>query len=906
MSKGVKKMKYTTRLYIGFVSMILVVTVIIGLIVGILTTQNQDINNLVEDRYEKIRLLNHIRTTTKNIDNELLNLLHSDISVKEESVNIIRESVMGIEEDINVLKDIIKIEEAKVLLSSVTSQFVTYEKTVEQLITQALYTDASDASNIQADAIMQYKQIVTALDDLIYVQEGIMEDTLARSKSTYNLFVFISIASIFVSLIFGYLVSRWVIRDIKTRFRSIRNVMKSIQYGSENLPRLTMNEKDEIGDIAQAYNEMAQALENHERMEREYTEEVEEQNWLSKRLAELSMLSQEILDLLKLGDKFLQEMTPMVEASYASLYIVKGVETERYLSQVSVYAGAADIDLPNNKKELKWGEGLVGQAAKDGKIKQIFKIPNDYISISSSIGEAKPKSIMIVPIYLDNDVVGVMELATLTEFTPLQEKLLMEATKQLGIAIYRINQQMHVRQLLEEAQTLNEELQSQSEELQLQQEELRTMNEELEAQYRNSEQKTKDLENTKLELEEKTKQLQLSSKYKSEFLANMSHELRTPLNSLLILAQILLENKEKNLTEKQKEYASTIYVAGKDLLNLINDILDLTKIEAGKLDIHEMEMNMEEFEQYFKKQFEPLAEKKGIHFEVEIGEGLPESLYTDEQKVYQILKNLLSNALKFTEKGSVKLQVQKHNGNWGETYVKFEVSDTGIGISKQNQQLIFEAFQQADGTTSRKYGGTGLGLSISRELAALLNGYIDVTSEEGEGSVFCFYLPLSNLLKNQENSREEVAVTVEEMNPQLIMDTTLLAEPVQDRYLTGKRVLVVDDDMRNVFSLTTALEAVGMKVAFAENGRDGIQYLRENEEVDIVLMDIMMPEMDGYEAMRLIREDHRFINLPIVALTAKAMSHDRKKCIDSGASDYITKPVNLEQLYSLLKVWLYK
>ncbi|WP_019155680.1 response regulator [Robertmurraya massiliosenegalensis] len=897
-------MKYTTRLYVGFGLMILVLTMIITLIVGILNIQNQDMNNLVEDRYEKIKLLNHIRTGAKNINNELNILLQSDATTKDDSIEDIRTEVISINDEINVLKEVIQVPEAKDLLMTTVSQFDTYEKTVEKIISQILYDERNQVQSIHTNANEQYHQIITVIDQLIAVQEGIMEDTLASSKSNYHLFINVSIVSILVALILSYMVSKWVIRDIRTRFRSIRDVMKSIQYGSENLPRLEMDGRDEIGEIALAYNEMAQALEDHERMEREYTEEVEEQNWLSKRLAELSMLSQEILDILKLGDTYLQEMAPMVDATYGSLYIVKEEASEHYLSQVSVYAGSA-ADHITEKETIKWGEGLIGQCAKDGKIKQIYHVPEDYVSISSSLGETKPNSIMIVPIHLDGDVVGVIELATLTEFSPLQEKLMMEATKQLGITIYRINQQMQVRQLLEEAQTLNEELQSQSEELQLQQEELRTMNEELEAQYRHSEQKTKDLENTKQELEERTKQLQLSSKYKSEFLANMSHELRTPLNSLLILAQILQENKEGNLTDKQEEYASTIYASGKDLLNLINDILDLTKIESGKLDVHEVPLNMNELEQFFKKQFEPMVEKKGIQFEVEIDEELPNTFHTDEQKVYQILKNLISNAIKFTERGYVKLQVQKKTGNRGETYILFKVSDTGVGISKQNQQLIFEAFQQADGTTSRKYGGTGLGLSISRELAALLNGHITVVSEEGEGSVFTFYLPISNLREKQDGERE-VAVTVEEMNPQLIMAPTLLSESVQDQYLVGKKVLVVDDDMRNVFSLTTALEAVGMKVSFAENGKDGIQYLQENDDVDIVLMDIMMPEMDGYEAMRKIREDERFTDLPIVALTAKAMSHDRKKCIDSGASDYITKPVNLEQLYSLLKVWLYK
>jgi two-component system, chemotaxis family, sensor kinase CheA len=896
-------MKYTTRLYLGFGLIIIVITIIIASIVGMLNNQNQEISSLVEDRYEKIKLLNHIRVGIKNIDKDVIDYLnHDNNHTKNEKLQRIRETIMTINEDINTLNGIIKIKDAKEQLQNINAQIDNYQTTIDQVVSLVIVDDIAKASSTYETSIHQYDQIINTSETLIAIQERIMEETLESTEYSYSLYVRVSLFSILIALILGFGISQWVIRNITKRFQSIRDVMKSIQYGSENLPRLKVLANDEIGEIASAYNQMANALEAHERMERQYTEEVEEQNWLSVRLADLSMLSQEILDISKLGETYLGELVPMVEASYGSLYIVNSDGNTSYLQRVSTYAG--DSRFLVEKEIIEFGEGLVGQCAKDGKVKNIVTIPRDYISITSSLGESKPNAILIVPIHLYGDVVGVLELATLSTFSHIHEKLLSQATNQLGITIYRINQQMQVRKLLEESQALNEELQSQSEEMQLQQEELRTINEELEAQYKHSEQKTKDLEITKKELEESTQQLQLNSKYKSEFLANMSHELRTPLNSLLILAQILLENKENNLTDKQKEYATTIHMAGKDLLNLINDILDLAKIESGKIDIQYTDLEIEEMVRIIKKQFDPLAEQKQIEFNVVLENNIPKIIYTDEQKVFQILKNLLSNAIKFTEEGKVNLNIKREVSDKGE-YISFEVKDTGIGISYVNQQLIFEAFQQADGTTSRKYGGTGLGLSISKELASLLSGYIKVESKEGEGSTFAFLLPATGLF-HEVGSGKEAAATTEEVHPQLVEDAQFLSDTNQDQALTGKEVLVVDDDMRNVFSLTTALETVGMKVSFAENGKESIRFLENNPETDIVLMDIMMPEMDGYEAMKKIRQDERFQQLPIVALTAKAMGDDRKKCIEAGASDYITKPVKLEQLFSLLKVWLYK
>ncbi|MDQ0156659.1 response regulator [Robertmurraya andreesenii] len=898
-------MKYTTRLYLGFSSVIILITILIALIVGMLNNQNQEISNLVEDRYQKIKLINHIRVNIKNIDRELNEMVFENANEqKVNKIQKIRDASILVDEDLAVLKEIIQFKDAKLQLANINAQIKAYNTTVDQVISLVVVDDIEHASSLFVTSNEQYLQIINTSEELISIQERIMEDTLASTEASYNLYVKIALSSIILAIVFGYGISRWVIKSIIFRFKSIRAVMNSIEYGSENLPRIKMVANDEIGEIAQAYNKMAEALEKHERTEREYVADIEGQNWVSSKLSDLSMITQESAYLHELGDKYLQEIVPSVEATHGVLYVLKNDGTNPYLEKISSYADVAKLE-GGVKERVELGEGLIGQCAKDGKPIYLFDIPEDYLSISSGLGETSPNTILIYPIMFNGSVIAVIELASLERFEDLHENLLIQAMNQLAIAIYRINQQAQVRELLEESQALNEELQTQSEELQLQQEELQTINEELEAQYKHSEQKTKDLEAIKYELEEKTRQLQLSSKYKSEFLANMSHELRTPLNSMIILAQILQDNKEDNLTEKQKEYASTIYAAGKDLLLLINDILDLAKIESGKANIQIGEMEFGELVKVTERQFRPVAEQKGIEFSVEIEKDIPNIIYTDEQKVHQILKNLISNAIKFTEKGQVQLRVKfarfAENPN---EYISFQVSDTGIGISSDNKQLIFEAFQQEDGTTSRRYGGTGLGLSISKELADLLGGKIHIESEVGKGSVFSFYLPV-DMNEKTVPIYDEVAGTIEDLN-----EDRAVSLPVPDfnceEVLNGKRVLVVDDDMRNVFSLTTALEGAGMHVAFAENGREALEFLETDSPVDIVLMDIMMPEMDGYETMRLIRRQEKWKKMPIIALTAKAMNDDRKKCIDAGASDYISKPVKLEQLFSLLKVWLHK
>lgn len=897
-------MKFATRLYVGFGIIIAMMTILLLININLQSRQTEEINELVQDRYQKIKILNKVR--------EDVFYVHADLegeytSATDNNLKSINEILFEINNNIDTLIQMStgKVEQEEIM--KLKFQLEGFEEAIDQYNQDSMelrnVESALHKARLNRDAILSYITI------LIANQEEIMDNMIEETEQRLNASVNSGIISIAIGIILGIALSFWSIRTITIRLGKVKEVMNSVENGSEQLPRITITKNDEIGEIANAYNQMATALEEHEKNERLYKENIEEQNRIQTQLADISILSQELNDLNSLGQEYIQSIIPTVEASYGVIYIKKEKGNRPYLQKLATYAN-------NNVKEtIELGEDLAGQCLQDGRPKKLSELPHHYVKIASGLGETKPQSLLILPIELEGEILAVLEIASLQEFTKTHETLLKETTEQLGIIINRIQKQMQVKQLLDATKTLNEELQNQSEELQLQQEELKTMNEELESQYRKSEQRTNDLQKAKAALEEKTQQVLLSSQYKSEFLANMSHELRTPLNSLLILAQILVENKDGNLTDKQREYANTIYSSGKDLLDLINDILDLSKIESGKIDSHIGEFDVRGVVSFVKNQFGPVAEQKGISFEVRIEEDAPAILYSDEQKIYQILKNLVSNAVKFTEKGHVTLRVympELEGAQSKPAVLAFAVNDTGIGISRDKQELIFEAFQQADGTTSRKFGGTGLGLSISKGMADLIGGSITIESEEGIGSTFTFFLPI-NLGENVSiiEGKTEVAATVDDESVALLpqSNSVLIEEGMcqeNEDILTGKSVLLVDDDMRNVFALTTALEEVGIDVHFAENGREALGILGDKPDVNLILMDIMMPEMDGYEAMKRIRASTMYEQVPIIALTAKAMKDDREKCLEAGASDYISKPVNLNQLLSLLKVWLYK
>jgi signal transduction histidine kinase/CheY-like chemotaxis protein len=633
-----------------------------------------------------------------------------------------------------------------------------------------------------------------------------------------------------------------------------------------------------------------------------------------------------------------------VNAQQAAFYVADHRSGDSTLELLAGYAQRHSKSLP---RKIAFGEGLVGQCAFEKKRIVLNQAPSDYIRISSSLGTGSPVNIVILPVLFEGQVKAVIELASFSKFSEIHQTFLDQLTESIGVVLHTIAANMQTEYLLHQSQSLTAELQAQQEELKKtndrleqqalnlqksegllksKQDELRAANEQLQEKARQlSEQmhqvefKNREIEQARAALEEKAEQLSLSSRYKSEFLANMSHELRTPLNSLLILARLLADNVGGNLTAKQIEFARTIHSSGAELLALINDILDLAKIESGTVTLNITSEPFQDMCTYVERTFRQMAADKGLEFQVSVDPQLPPSVDTDAKRLQQIVTNLLSNAFKFTAKGSVKLRLKRAKSGWSnghpvldhaESVVAFSVVDTGIGIPPNKQRLIFEAFQQADGTTSREYGGTGLGLSISRELARLLGGEIRVQSAPGHGSTFTLYLPLAYRPgQHQPRTTDEdagfAAPQVDSADagaaePQQLRDTVSAPPPAPSGELAGKKVLVVDDDIRNVFALTSALEAHGMRVVHADSGKEGIELLKRTPGIDAVLMDVMMPGLDGLDTMRIVRQLEGYRNVPIVAVTAKAMMGDREKCMEAGANDYIAKPVNVDELLATL------
>ncbi len=766
--------------------------------------------------------------------------------------------------------------------------------------------------------------MITLSNQLQTLQNERTEKELNQSLKNYTQSTKVTKIYIISDYFMGSALLSWILWNVTRRLNKVSSVMDEVNFNSlEKLPRINMTTKDEIGKIAVSFNEMAQALEEHTLHEKELKNATEEQSWLKTKVAEFATMYSGIDDLETLGNLFITKLTPIIGANYGIFYIKRSIGDEDVFQKIAAYAY-------NQQKigtdTFRLGEGLVGQCALENRMIVLNQVPSNYIKITSGTGMASPSEVLIIPVEYQGEVLSVIELASFQSFSHLEQLLLKEVIKNLGINIQSIIRHMQVERLLQESQALTEELQSQSEELQSQQEELRIVNEQIETQYENAEKKTRELENVQSILEEKAQQLSLSSQYKSEFLANMSHELRTPLNSLLILAQMLAENVDGNLTAKQVNYADTIFSSGNDLLHLINDILDISKVEAGKMEITMNEVNLSDVKKFVESQFMPVARKKNIQFNIQMASNLPIYIHTDIHRLQQILNNLLSNAFKFTNHGTVSLTIQKvEKGMFSkqsafplsDMELAFSVKDTGIGIPSENHAIIFDAFKQADGTINRKYGGTGLGLSISQEISRLLGGFIEVESIEGNGSTFTLYLPNNKHLNKSVISLSEAEVATGLLEDPRLGRITPVVPPLHTEearkqlherkaLLEGKKVLVVDDDMRNIFALTTALESYHVEVIFAENGREGIATLQNNSDVDLILMDIMMPEMDGFEAIQFIRQIPKFQSLPIIALTAKAMKYDRNQCIEAGASDYISKPVNLEQLISIMRVWLYR
>ncbi len=767
--------------------------------------------------------------------------------------------------------------------------------------------------------------------------------------------------------------------NLTTQVRAIAEVSTAVTQG--DLTRtIAVEAQGEVAELKDNINQMIANL-------RDTTKRNEEQDWLKTNLARISGLMQGQRELRTVTQVIMSELTPTVSAQHGAFFLAEptpgGDGSDTRLRLIASYGYQQRKSISNT---FELGEGLVGQAAVERKSILITEAPADYISITSGLGSAAPASIIVMPILFEEQVLGVIELASLQTYSESHRTFLEQLMETLGVVLNTIMANMRTEELLQQSQSLTQELQTQSEELQQRQEELKRSNAELEQQAQSLkaseellqsqqdklqgandelqekaalledrnldiETKNREIELARLGLEEKAAQLALSSKYKSEFLANMSHELRTPLNSLLILSKLLLENEHGNLSEKQLEFARTIYTAGADLLQLISDILDLSKIEAGKMEILPDLVSVADVQAYVSSTFDPIAADKGLRFTIDTDPALPATIVTDEQRLEQVLRNLLSNAFKFTEEGGVTLSVERRGGGG----IALAVSDTGVGIPPDKLQVIFEAFQQADGTTSRKYGGTGLGLSISRELARALGGEIEVSSTVGEGTIFTLVLPLSypRPMAHTLDLRAGETAARAPATPQLpaptepspaplvsaapsalgddaassapaLADSPDLLAPETDgaaegsatatvpapstvpagREHTGRKVLIVDDDVRNLFALASLLEDRGMEVVFGETGKEALATLERHPDVDIVLMDIMMPDMDGNETIAAIRRTRGLDELPIIAVTAKAMEGDRKRSLSAGASDYITKPVEPERLLALIGTWL--
>ncbi|MFE5262370.1 HAMP domain-containing protein, partial [Streptomyces coelicoflavus] len=857
--------------------------------------------------------------------------------------------------------------------------------------------------------------------------------------------------------------------NLTRQVRAIAEVTSAVAEG--DLTRsVNVEASGEVAELKDNINAMVESL-------RETTRANQEQDWLKTNLARISSLMQGHRDLPVVAELIMDELVPLVSAQYGAFYLAEDGDDGHELRLVGSYGYPEDTARPTR---IAFGRTLVGQAARSRRTIMVNELPPGYLTISSGLGEVEPAALVLLPIVVEGQVLGVIELASVVPFSQINQDFLELLMETIGVNVNTIVANARTDELLAESQRLTGELQARSAELQTQQEELQHSNAELEdkasllaAQNRDIEAKNLQIEQARQELEARAQQLSLASKYKSEFLANMSHELRTPLNSLLILAQLLAQNPSRNLTPKQVEYAGIIHSAGSDLLQLINDILDLSKVEAGKMDVSPERVPLGRLIEYVEATFRPMTSQKGLEFTVATAPGAPADLLTDDSRLRQVLRNLLSNAVKFTERGGVELSVEPAPDDEvprgvvrGGSVVAFRVKDTGIGIPEQNLESIFGAFQQADGTTSRKYGGTGLGLSITREIAQLLGGAVTVDSTPDRGSTFTLYLPVARpdfedllargperipadasadvldrplpvaeltgghrqrprrLLVVEERPRGLLTLVAESVvadlthgrddagdRPPLDVITAvgaeeaagaLAAEPCHcvvlelgmpdgeaSRFLdalrgdsalasvpvlvhsghradaaleedlrsgsagrtleflagldelrerialhlaaeepgdvlslvrpdeppnpdpragqdppTGRTVLVVDDDARNLFALSGILELHGFRVLHAENGRRGIETLVDHPDVALVLMDVMMPEMDGYTATAEIRRIPRYAELPIIAVTAKAMPGDREKSLASGASDYVTKPVDTRDLIACVRRWL--
>jgi CheY-like chemotaxis protein/CHASE3 domain sensor protein len=1206
------------KLLAGFSLILLLIALMAYFVINNFSESNQRLINIVDVSSQRVNVSNDLMTAILNITrHEKNHILANEFTQKIEYKKLIDEAWEKAEIKIIELENLIA-EERKSLFNNFKYNIEKFKPYHDETVTQSTKNNSEAASEISMQQARKWREAaIEQLRNIIEFNLAEMQEDKSKNVAAYGSALNLIITLIIILLIISFIISLWITNNISKRISIIAKEAQKIA-GREFLQNTFLHDaiNDELSPVVNALDSintsfkevttnannvasgnyssdfipisendlLGNSLKKMTVSLRETTAENQKHNWFTNGQ---NQLNQKLI-----GDQSLEELAgntinflcSYLNANIGAIYLLN--DTSNFLTLKGKYAYATnDLTI---KEIYAYNEGLIGQAAAEQKNIILNNLEQSHLRIISTVIDAQPQNLIIAPFVFEEKTLGVIEIAKLEKLTDTEIEFIKLCTDSIAISINSAISRMKIQELLEETQKQSEELQSQQEELKQmneeleeqtqnlkqQQEELQMTNEELEEQTQALEMKNKEVEATKYEIEQKSKQLELSSKYKSEFLANMSHELRTPLNSLLILSKDLAENKRKNLDADQVESAEVIYKSGNDLLHLINEVLDLSKIEAGKMHLSIENVNLRNFINDILKSFKYQAEQKGIALSLSIADNVVEFIKTDVQRLSQILKNLLSNAIKFTEKGSVSVNIKATENN----KISIAVADTGIGIAEEKQAAVFEAFQQADGGTSRKYGGTGLGLSISKELAKLLNAEIILESKLHKGSVFVLIIPVeindsetkeyreqslktnlhtntitqqnnyknypvieddrnsinktdkllliieddlkfASILKKQANKKgfkciaastgeDGLILATKYMPHAIILDMDLpgingrqvlnelkskpalrhipvhiisvnersinLAKEGAIEYLTkpinkndlerafgrienfinrkmknlliveddeisrkaikkligngdvkcieaatgkdalaeysnthidcivldlmlpdisgfeliqefrkckqenippiivytgkdltkeenyelqkyaetiiikgvkseerlldetalflhrtisnlpeskqsiihnlydkeaifnNKKILLVDDDMRNIFSLSKILRERGMEIIKADNGKTAIEMLTINPDIDLVLMDIMMPEMDGYEAMKKIRMQAKYKNLPIIALTAKAMKDDKQKCIDAGANDYIAKPIEIERLLSLMRVWLSK
>jgi signal transduction histidine kinase/CheY-like chemotaxis protein/HAMP domain-containing protein len=707
--------------------------------------------------------------------------------------------------------------------------------------------------------------------------------------------------------------------NLTTQVRAIAEVATAVTQG--DLTRsITVETQGEVAALKDTINEMIRNL-------KDTTQKNTEQDWLKTNLAKFSRMLQGQRDLVTVGQLILSDLAPVVSAQQAEFYVLSSSDEGAYLKLLASYASGGQ---QMHGKVVRPGEGLVGQCAIDKEKILLTNVPSAAFRIASGLSETAALDVMVLPVVFEGEVRGVLELASLQRFNPVHEAFLTQLTESIGIVINTIEANSRTEDLLIQSQSLAEELQSRQQELQQTNQELQEKARLLAHQNQEVERKNTEVEQARQALEEKAEQLALTSKYKSEFLANMSHELRTPLNSLLILSDQLCKNPDGNLTSKQVEFSKTIHSSGNDLLMLINDILDLSKIESGTVAVDVSELRIDDLQRSIERSFRHFAESKHLEFRIDVEQPLPKSLVTDVKRLQQIIKNLLSNAFKFTHQGRVSFSIAPAAGGWSSDndqlqsasqVIAFSVSDTGIGISPDKQQIIFEAFQQADGSTSRKYGGTGLGLAISRELARLLGGEIRLVSAPGVGSTFTLYLPQSyNPARSARQPRAAsaapagavaaavpapaapplrrgpftgLALAADEGQPAPMRDAEVegfanVAGDDRDQIASGDRVmLIVENDLAFSKVLLDAARLAGFKGLVSNTGAGALTMTREFHP-SVITLDIFLPDMQGWRILDRLKTDEVTRHIPICVVST---DDSRERALQAGAIGFLSKPL---------------